>query len=73
MRDNNIPYVQSIPYHPHYNGIELIWAQYKLMFRQEITDKKINETKFKVIEILKALRPYINDETIFKCGMNGWK
>jgi len=37
----------NVPYHPQFNGIELVWAKAKLQYRKELTLKKLDGIMFK--------------------------
>ena len=45
--------VTNVPFEPELNGIETLWAQLKIDFRNRITELKIHGTRFDIREVLR--------------------
>jgi transposase len=46
LEDMKIPYVYNLAYSPRFNGIERLWAQMKLKFRDNLAKLKMKNVKY---------------------------
>ncbi len=50
--DNHIEIIFNIAYCPWYNGIEKVWAVMKQRFRKLLTESKIRNKEFNLLELI---------------------
>ena len=52
---------------------ETLWANYKVNFRKEISEAKINMRDYNIQTILRMYEGKVSKGTIIGCALAGWK
>ena len=73
MKQLNIPYAYNLAYSPRFNGIERLWAQMKIRFRDKLANLKVNNQIFDIQEVIEEAENSISGSTVIACVKSGWK
>ena len=68
-----IPYVYNLPYSPRFNGIERLWAQMKMRFRDKLATLKVNSQIYQIEAVIEEVKNSISGSTVTACARSGWK
>ena len=73
IKSKRLKVIRNIPYCPEFNGIEVLWAKLKFIFRKRLTQLKLDGDKFNVREVITDITARITHKEVIACANHGWK